>query len=104
MTPLLRSLLRAPRAMRAALLLAVLVLGASLHGLHHLQDPACADGIDHGHACAVCAGLHASTLVAPTVTAPAPQPRAWTQPAAPVAVTPAARALRAATPRAPPAS
>jgi hypothetical protein len=104
-TRLLRSLLRAPRATAAALLLGVFVLGAALHGLHHLQDPACADGVDHnGHACTVCSTLHGSTLVSAGIVTPAPLPVAWTQDAVPTAPAPELRPLLAAAPRAPPAS
>jgi len=103
--PPLRSLLRAPRATFATLLLGVFVLGSALHGLHHLQDPACADGVDRaGHACATCAGLHGSTLVATAVVATAPLPLAWAQPALASAPALRGRPHLAAAPRAPPAS
>ncbi len=95
---------RASFATRALLLLGVLVLGAALHGLHHLQDPGCADGVERGHACTVCASLHGSALAATESDAPRPVATVWSHAvtgtlAAPV---PAPRSLAA--PRAPPAS
>ncbi len=103
MTGLLAILSRSARVRRAALLLGAFVLGAMLHGLHHLQDPACADGADRsGHACALCATLHGSTLVAAEVRAPAPAVAAWVPPADSAPAAPHVRPLRAASPRAPP--
>ena len=105
MIPLLRSLLRATRATSAPLMLGVFLLGAALHGLHHLQDPACTDGVDRsGHACTVCASLHGSTLVAAEVSTPAPLTVEWTQSSVAIVSAPARRPRPAATPRAPPAS
>jgi hypothetical protein len=104
MSAFLRSLLRLSRASAARLLLGVFVLGAALHGLHHLQDPACADGRDgSGHACA-CATLHGSTLVAAEVAAPTPSVSAWLPPALAARTAPHVRVVVAAAPRAPPAS
>jgi hypothetical protein len=104
-SPFVRSLLRASRATAAALLLGVFVLGAALHGLHHLQDPGCEEGVDHnGHACAVCSTLHGSTLVASEIAAPAPLPVAWVARAMAPESAPDHRPLLAAAPRAPPAS
>jgi hypothetical protein len=96
---------RAARASRAALVIAVLLFCAAGHWLHHVSDPACAEGAGGaGHACAVCSGMHASSLVATVTTAPAPLPNRWQlAPAAP-AIAPRARAAVAAPPRAPPAS
>jgi len=103
-TALLRSLLRASRARTAALMLGVFVLGAALHGLHHLKDPACADGVGRdGHACAVCSSLHASTLVPQVVLAPVPSTIAWSPTTRALAPAPARRAPHATAPRAPPA-
>lgn len=91
------------RGFAAAALLGVFVLGAALHGLHHLQDPGCSDGEGRdGRACAVCASVHASTLVARDVVAPVPVVHAWTPLVAVVAVAPLVRARVAAPPRAPP--
>lgn len=93
---------RALRARIGSLLLAVLVLGAVFHGLHHLQDPAC--GSERApHACIACAGLHAASVLAAETHAPAPHVHAWT--VAPVAaIAPELDAAwRAASPRAPPA-
>ncbi len=95
----------AARATRAALVIAVLTLGAVGHWLHHVSDPACVEGEGGaGHACAVCAGLHASSLVATVTTAPAPLPNRWQLAPAAAALAPRARATVAAPPRAPPAS
>lgn len=103
-TRLALALLRASRASRALLLLGTLLLGSGLHGLHHLQDPACADGVERGHACTVCASLHGSTLAAAESDAPKPVATEWSPAIATVVAAPPAIVHAAAAPRAPPAS
>ena len=92
-------------ALRATLLLAALLLGATFHFLHHLQDPDCGSGLDRtSHVCIACAGLHASTLVTGETHAPEPSVEPFTQ-AAPRSFANAVLAPRGqAAPRAPPAS
>lgn len=58
----------ASRAFRAVVLIVTLLLGATFHEWHHLQDPACTGG---SHC--VCSVLHSSTLVASVQSAPAPE-------------------------------
>jgi len=95
----------ASRATRAALLLSTLLLGATFHFLHHMQDPDCGTSLDRsGHACTVCAGLHGSTLVAAEQHAPAPRVTTWTEYAHALRSQPAATERGGASPRAPPAS
>jgi hypothetical protein len=92
-------------ALRATLLLAALLLGATFHFLHHLQDPACGSGSERtGHVCVACSGLHGSTLVAGETQAPEPGVEPFTQDA-PRTFANAVLAPRGqAAPRAPPAS
>lgn len=97
-------LLRAARASRALLLLGALLLGSALHGLHHLQDPGCADGVERGHACTVCASLHGSTLAAAESEAPKPVAAEWSLLAATIVAAPPAVTHDSASPRAPPAN
>jgi hypothetical protein len=94
-----------PLALRATMLLAALLLGATFHFLHHLQDPDCGSGLDRtGHVCVACAGLHASTLVTGETHAPEPCVESFTQDV-PRSFANAVLAPRGqAAPRAPPAS
>jgi hypothetical protein len=96
---------RVALSLRATLLLAALLLGATFHFLHHLQDPDCGSGRDGtNHVCVACAGLHSSTLVAAGTHAPAPNVERFTQ-EAPRRIAAAVLAPRGlAAPRAPPAS
>src|SRR5690349_13949097 len=96
------TLRRASRALRATLLVGVLVLGAAAHAWHHVQDPDCGSGNDHSsHFCA-CSGLHGSTLAAEATATPAPRAVEWIEPACPERVAIAAAVGAAAAPRAPP--
>jgi hypothetical protein len=53
-------------------LLLSVVLGATLHELHHISDPACgARGDSHG---CWCTSLHASATTVPAMRAPEPAP------------------------------
>jgi hypothetical protein len=100
--PVLRS---ASRALRALLLLGVLLLGAAFHFWHHVQDPACGSGDERtNHVCVACSGLHGSTLVAAEQPAPAPQSACWTDVPVPPHIAPAFDVPRSAAPRAPPAT
>ena len=100
--PVLRS---ASRALRASLLLGVLLLGAAFHFWHHVQDPECGSGREStNHVCVACSGLHGSTLVADAQPAPAPQSASWIDAPAPPRLAPAFDAPRNAAPRAPPAA
>jgi len=105
MTPASAPARRIALALRATLLLAALLLGATFHFLHHLQDPDCGSGRDGtNHVCVACAGLHSSTLVAAGTHAPAPSVERFTL-EAPRRVAAAVLAPRGqAAPRAPPAS
>jgi hypothetical protein len=99
------TLQRAARALRATLLLGVLVVGATCHFWHHVQDPECGSGFDRSnHVCTACSGLHGSTLVAAPTCAPTPRPVEWTEPELPAAPAFAAAELASAAPRAPPVS
>ncbi len=98
------ALLRASRASRALLLLGALLLGSALHGLHHLHDPGCADGVERGHACTVCASLHGSTLAVAESEAPKPDATEWSPAAAAIVAAPPAVTHASASPRAPPAN
>ncbi len=90
------------RSRIGSLLLAVLLLGAVFHGLHHLQDPAC--GSEHApHACVACAGLHAASVLAAETHAPTPHVHAWVSVPGAATEPVLATAWRAAAPRAPPA-
>ena len=96
---------RTALALRATMLLAALLLGATFHFLHHLQDPDCGSGLDRtNHVCVACSGLHGSTLVTGETHAPAPSVESFTQDA-PRSFANAILAPRGqAAPRAPPAS
>lgn len=87
------------------MLLAALLLGATFHFLHHLQDPDCGSGLERtSHVCVACAGLHGSTLVTGETHAPEPGVEPFTQDA-PRSYANAVLAPRGkAAPRAPPAS
>ena len=96
-------LARAMRTARFGLVLAVLLLGAAAHWWHHVQDPACAEGVDRdGRTCQLCGTLHVSTLASARTFAPAPRATDWRPVPARRAPAPLARPRRAATPRAPP--
>jgi hypothetical protein len=93
------------RAVRATLLVAVLLLGATLHFWHHVQDPDCGSGREGAtHVCVACAGLHASSLVAQAQAAPAPVCTEWRDDAPPAVHAPDAAAPPHAAPRAPPSA
>lgn len=52
------------------LLVATLVTGATMHQIHHLQDPGCGSRTEESHHFCPCSGLHASSLVAHDTSAP----------------------------------
>jgi hypothetical protein len=104
----MRSFLRlrtgAPRAVRALVMAAALLVGAAFHEGHHAARPHC-DGDAHSteHACG-CSVLHAAALVAHAQDVPSPARFDWLEaPHAPLAA-PAVAPSGVAGPRAPPAA
>ena len=96
---------RTALALRATTLLVALLLGATFHFLHHLQDPDCGSGLDRtNHVCVACSGLHGSTLVAAETHAPAPSVEPFTQEAPRLFASAILAPRGQAAPRAPPAS
>ncbi len=87
----------ASRAFHALVLLVTLLLGATFHEWHHLQDPACTGG-PH----CVCSVLHSSTLVAAEQSAPMPECPLGPVPVVRSIAPPRSTAPVAASPRGPP--
>lgn len=92
-----------PRAFRALLLVATLLLGVAAHAWHHVVDPGCDDTPGPlSHVCATCSALHAAPLAAEGATCASPAPVPYADASAPALDAPATRAISRAAPRAPP--
>lgn len=99
---------RVPRALRALVLIATLVLGSAAHLLHHIEDSHCGEsrGAAHGaeHFCGACSNLHGGALASGDAPAPAPARVVWTGFAIPATSEYFAAPTTAGVPRAPPAA
>lgn len=99
---------RVPRALRALVLIATLVLGSAAHLLHHMQDPHCGEsrGPARGgeHFCGACSNLHGGTLAADEAPELAPALVAWTGFGVPATPEHFAVPATGGVPRAPPAA
>lgn len=102
MTRALLLLHRAPRALRAVLLLATLFLGAAFHTLHHWQDPHCGEARGAEHFCGACGNLHGASLAADDAPPPSLVFASWTGVLACEFDAPRTAAAPGAAPRAPP--
>lgn len=95
---------RVPRAVRALLLVATLLLGSAAHLWHHIEDPHCGDSSGAEHFCGACNNLHGGTLAAGNAPDAAPAISGWAGYAAPGRSEYAASLPTAGAPRAPPAA
>lgn len=93
-----------PRAVRALLLVATLLLGSAAHLWHHIEDPHCGDSNGAEHFCGACNNLHGGTLAPGDAPDAAPAIAGWAGFAAPAACEYAAPLATSGAPRAPPAA
>ena len=102
---------REPRAVRALLLVATLLLGSAsidraimINVWHHIEDPHCGDSSGAEHFCGACNNLHGGTLAAGEAPDAAPAISGWAGYSAPGRSEYAASLPTAGAPRAPPAA